>query len=62
MDTAVPLWPGDFYYTDVVHIFKKHEAAKAGKSVERTFEKTFAPCVFRSSTFYDNRTRWLNAP
>ena len=63
VDTAAPLWPGDFYYVDVVHSFKKcDEAAKAGKSVERTFEKMSAPCVFRSSTFYDNRTRWLNAP
>ena len=23
VDTDVPLWPGDLYYTDVVHIFKE---------------------------------------
>ena len=54
-------WPSDFYVVDVMHGFKKCEAAHRNQtSVEEAFFKCFQ-VPFRSTTFYNHRCHWENA-
>lgn len=56
-----PVWPSDFYVVDIVHGFKKCEAARRNRtSVEEAFFKCFK-VPFRSTTFYNHRRHWENA-
>lgn len=54
-------WPSDFYVVDIVHGFRKCDAARRNrKSVEDAFFKCFQ-VPFRRTTFYNHRRYWEDA-
>jgi len=54
-------WPSQFLVSDVVNVFEACEALPVGKTVKQVFE-SLVGLPFKSSTFYDAKSRWRNAP
>jgi len=53
-------WPSRFRISDVVNVFEECEALPVGKTVKQVFE-SLVGIPFKSSTFYDAKSRWKNA-